>query len=81
MIDLARLADEAEIEDLLDVGVLGLRRVRRSLEALGLRSPSLPERPMAVPPAALMAVTICLLMVPAQHHLDHLDGRWESVIL
>jgi hypothetical protein len=30
---------------------------------------------MAVPPAPLMALTICLLMEPdRQHHLDHLHG-------
>jgi hypothetical protein len=43
----------------------GSRRVRVSLRASISRA-SLPDRPTARPPAAWMAPTICLLMLPAR---------------
>ena len=41
----------------------GSRRVRRSLLAW-IRPPSLPDRPIAVPPASLITLTMCLLIEP-----------------
>ena len=46
----------------LEVGSLALLRVFLATS----KSPSLPDRPTAVPPAALSAVTICLLIAPAR---------------
>ena len=43
------------------------------------RLPSLPERPTALPPAALMRGDDLLVDRAGQHHLDHLDGRAASV--
>ena len=40
-------------------------RVRRLSGDASMSRPSLPLRPTAVPPSALIVVTICLLMVPA----------------
>ena len=43
----------------------GSRFVRWILEAL-IRLPSLPDRPIAKPPALLIAAETCLLMAPAR---------------
>ena len=51
----------------------GSRLVRRSLRA-SIRRPSLPDRPIALPPASLMAVTMCLVDRTGQDHLDDIDG-------
>ena len=49
-------------------------RVRRGELLRDHQVPSLPDRPQAWPPAALIALTICLLIDAGQHHFDHLDG-------
>ena len=57
-----RLADEAEV----DAARCRPGRAAARELAPAIRLPSLPERPTAWPPAALIAATICLLIEPAR---------------
>ena len=62
--DRLRLADEAEIDHPLDVGI-GIDFAVRVTCSAKTMLPSLPERPTALPPSALIAMTISLLIEPA----------------
>ena len=63
-VDLRRLADKTEIDDLFDIGIR-IDDCPRRLSAQTTMEPSLPHRPIAQAPSALMVATICLLIEPA----------------
>ena len=60
---ITRIGGKAEVDEILDLAARGLG-ARVTLRAVTM-APSLPQRPIARPPCALMAPTICLLIEPA----------------
>ena len=73
-IDLFRLADKAQIDRPC---LAGQRVVLVSASLRDHQLPSLPDRPTARPPAALMPVTICLLIEPVSTISTTSTAAWS----
>ena len=70
-VDLVGLADEAEVDDVLDVAAAAARVTLRAITML----PSLPHRPIARPPCGVDRADDLLVDRAGEHHLDDLDRR------